>query len=620
MKPSARRRGQSPASHALPFEHAYPRPLLERASWSNLNGQWDFAIDAPARWTHPDQVKFNRKILVPFAPETPASGIEETGYYQAVWYRRAFDVGRVPAGQRVLLHFGAVDYDACVWVNNQPVVRHEGGYTPFCADVTDVLNKAGPQTLVVHAKDDPLDLSKPRGKQDWLEAPHGIWYYRTTGIWQTVWLEVVPEHHLAHLRWAADAETFDVRLEARVAGRSRPGLRLSVCLICKGKTMCDDSFVVDRDEVTRTITLPDPGIDDARNAFLWFPWNPVLIEADLKLQDETGRTLDHVKSYTALRQAKPIGKKFVFNGKPLRLDLVLDQGYWPESGLTAPSDDAYRRDVELAKQMGFNGVRKHQKIENPRFLYWADKLGLMVWEEMPSAYRFNDRVVERVSKQWMEAVRRDVSHPCIIAWMPFNESWGVPDLPTQAAQRAFVQSLYSWTKAYDPTRMVIGNDGWENGPTDVVGIHDYEASPAKIAARYADTPGTLAHTLATARPGNKLLVLDGYDLSHLPVMLTEFGGIAYHPDSAHTWGYSRAKSTDELANRYFRLLAVVRNLSTLSGYCYTQFTDTFQEANGLLTMNRQPKFSIEEMAVASRGPIGQRDHEVEQKLKERAGG
>jgi hypothetical protein len=293
------------------------------------------------------------------------------------------------------------------------------------------------------------------------------------------------------------------------------------------------------------------------------------------------------------------------------LRLVLNQGYWPESGLTAPDDDALRLDVELCKAMGFNGVRMHQKIEDPRFLYWADRLGLFVWGEMPSCYRFTPDAVRRTTREWTEAVMRDASHPCVIAWVPINESWGVPDLPDSPEQQHYIQGLYHLTKTLDPTRPVIGNDGWEAAATDVIAIHDYDADPQRVAARYGDRsdPG-VGELLRRERPGFKMLLLDGFKYENQPVMLTEFGGIAFS-ERAGTWGYSRAGSAGEFAKQYYHLLNVVRNTPLFAGFCYTQFADTYQEANGLLYMDRTPKFPLKEIAVATRGPRNQEEQSIE---------
>jgi hypothetical protein len=268
---------------------------------------------------------------------------------------------------------------------------------------------------------------------------------------------------------------------------------------------------------------------------------------------------------------------------------VLNQGYWPDTGATAPGDEALRRDVELVKELGFDGVRMHQKIESRRFLYWADRLGLFVWEEMPSPYAFDPITVRRTTAQWAEAITRDASHPCIIAWVPMNESWGAPDLPASLAQRGFVAAMYHLTKALDPTRPAIGNDGWEIEFSDITAIHDYDSSPQRIASRYrVETEDDLVRMLQRERPGYRRLVLEGYTPHDRPVMLTEFGGIAFSA-RAGDWGYSRARTATEFARRYTELMAAVRSVQKLAGFCYTQFTDTYQEANGLLYMDRSPK-------------------------------
>ena len=581
--------------------HGYPRPQLMRQQWESLNGKWDFAIDAKAMWTSPGQVEFDRKIVVPFSPETPASGVEDTGFYDAVWYRRTIASPELEAGQRVILHLGAVDYAATIWVNDSIATTHEGGYTPFSADITDLLSGGGEETIVVRAHDDPQDLSKPRGKQDWLLEPHSIWYYRTTGIWQTVWMEVVPAARIEALRWTARLEDWSIDLQARLTGPRDEARKLRVRLLSRGNVLADDTYSISNGEVSRRIALGDGGIDDYRNALLWWPWAPNLIDAELELLDDCGRVIDRVQSYTAMRSVAAEKDRFTLNGRPMMLRLVLDQGYWRESGLTPPSDDALRRDVELVKELGFNGVRKHQKIEDPRFLYWADRLGLMVWEEMPSPYRFSPQTVERLTKQWLEALQRDVSHPCIICWVPFNESWGVPDLPNVAEQREFLRGVYHLTKSFDATRPVIGNDGWEMVKTDIVAVHDYERDPKRLLGRYDSSKENLANTLRHERPGHRQLLLDGCPHDQNPLMLTEFGGIAFDKDTKHTWGYKRATTAKEFEKQYSDLLGAVRSLPAFAGFCYTQFTDTYQEANGLLKMDRTPKFPIARIRKATSG-------------------
>jgi beta-galactosidase/beta-glucuronidase len=580
--------------------HRHPRPQRRRPRWTSLDGLWDFSLDPLGRRQTPDDVVWNATIRVPFAPETPASGVGETGFFTACWYRRTFDAPSLAPDERLLLHFGAVDYAATVWVNGALAARHEGGYTPFHADITPFLVEHGPQTVIVRAEDDPHDLAKPRGKQDWQREPHAIWYPRTTGIWQTVWLEPLPAAAIVELRWTANLEHWEIGLEARVDGEPRDGLRLRARLHRGETVLADDTYAMIGGEVHRRIALSDPGIDDYRNDLLWRPSHPTLIDATLELLDAHGNVLDQVQSYTALRSVAVQGDRFLINGRPYTLRMVLDQGYWPESGQTPPDDEAIRRDVQLAKEMGFNGVRKHQKIEDPRYLYWADALGLMVWEEMPSAYRYTDRSIERLTREWTDVLRRDASHPCIIAWVPFNESWGVPDLPLLPRQRHYVQALYHLTKTIDPTRPVIGNDGWESVATDIVGIHDYDDDLVALTRRY-HTPERRAQLLERERPGGRLLAIEAQSHADQPIMLTEFGGIHFGGDPAQTWGYSQSTSAEDFAARYSALLTTVNGLPLFAGFCYTQFADTYQEANGLLHADRTPKIPIELIARATRG-------------------
>ncbi|MDQ3398865.1 MAG: glycoside hydrolase family 2, partial [Deinococcota bacterium] len=287
--------------------------------------------------------------------------------------------------------------------------------------------------------------------------------------------------------------------------------------------------------------------------------------------------------------------------------------YWPETGLTAPGDEALKRDVALAKAMGFNGVRKHQKIEDPRYLYWADTLGLLVWEEMPSAYRFKERSVERLTQEWLEVLDRDFSHPSIISWVPFNESWGVPDLPSLAEQRSYVQALYHLTKTLDPERPVIGNDGWESAATDIIGIHDYEHDLFVLERRYHQTGEVIPHLFKRERPAGRLITLEGHQHEGQPIVLSEFGGIAYAKDKESTWGYTRARSPKELKETYTKLLKAVRAYSLLAGFCYTQFADTYQEANGLLYEDRSPKIPLEDIALATSGK--RKPHKVKRQAR-----
>ncbi len=589
----------------------YPRPRLRRDTWIDLNGSWDFALDADAAFPAPKDVLWDRTIVVPFAPETPASGISYRGLYCAVWYRRLFTAPALKAGERLKLHFGAVDYAATVWVNGVKVLDHEGGYTPFEVEIQTFLRDGPEQEIVVRAFDDPADLEKPRGKQDWKAEAHSIWYPRTTGIWQTVWMEVLPQAYISAVRSTSNLTRWEIDLTVQTWGPLPRGAQLAVTMQAGGQPLADDRYgfvarpanagSVASGELHRSIALSDPGIDDFRNELLWSPANPTLIDIKLELVDGEGALIDAVTTYTALRSIGVEGDRFVLNGRPLALHLVLDQGYWPQSGLTAPDAEAFQRDILLVKQLGFNGVRKHQKLEDPRFLYWADQLGLLVWEEMPSAYRYTKRSIERVTREWVGAVERDISHPCIVAWVPLNESWGVPDLPDSPAQRHYVQALYHLTKTIDPSRPVIGNDGWESVATDIIGIHDYDANPQAIARRYG-VDEVETRLFQFERPGGRILRLGAEgSQERQPIVLTEFGGIALRASGDPTWGYSTCRTPEEFTERYGELLRVVRSLQALAGFCYTQFTDTYQEANGLLHADRSRKVPEQVIAEATSG-------------------
>src|SRR4051812_2700006 len=600
-----------PSTDLDPEGRGYPRPQLRRDCWWSLNGAWDFAFDPDAAWSTPADVSWTEQIRVPFSPETPASGIGFTGFFRACWYRRTVSLPATDTSGRWQLHFGAVDYCAKVWINGVVAGSHHGGYTPFTIDVTPFLTRDVTCEIVVCAEDDPHDLAKPRGKQDWQLEPHSIWYPRTSGIWQTVWMERVPAARILRVAFTPNLARWEIGIEAWIDCQRRDGLRLGVKLHSQGQVLASDTYQVFAGGVHRGIALSDPGIDDSRNELLWSPHAPTLVDVELSLWGDRGELIDRVRSYCALRSTAVQGDRFVLNNRPYLLRMVLDQGYWPDGGLTAPDDAALKRDVELAKRMGFNGVRKHQKIEDPRFLYWADVLGLVVWEEMPSAYRFTALTVERLSREWTDVIARDYSHPCIISWVPINESWGVPNLPDNPRERHYVQALYHLTKTLDSTRPVIGNDGWESVATDIIGIHDYDDNPDRICRRY-HADDVLPRLFKRERPGGRLLVLEGHPHADLPLLLSEFGGIALASSQAKTWGYSVCRAPEELADRYEALLEVVRNLAIFAGFCYTQFSDTYQEANGLLYADRTPKVPLGRIARATAGAAAMRSDGVEQ--------
>ncbi|WP_343216645.1 glycoside hydrolase family 2 protein [Deinococcus aestuarii] len=582
---------QAPQSPASPSLH--PRPQLTRERWDDLGGVWGFAHDDQGvgldeRWFGREDV-FGRQITVPFPPESQASGLRETGYHPVVWYRRTFTVPGEDRAGRVLLHFGAVDYRASVWVNGRLVAEHEGGHTPFTADLTTALVPGETQVVVVRAEDDPHDLAQPRGKQDWEERPHAIWYHRTTGIWQPVWLEAVPRTHIQTLRWTPDVDRGQLGLHLRLNRAGGEGLRVRVRLSLRGRRLADDTYALEGQEIRREIEIDPLRLRAERKDLVWTPRRPNLIDARITLLDEDDNVVDEVGSYAGLRSVGVRDGRFLLNGSPYYLRLVLAQNYWPESHLAAPSEDALRREAELVKELGFNGIRIHQKVEDPRFLYWCDRLGLLVWGEMANAYVFTPEAQRRLTREWVEALERDYNHPCIVTWVPVNESWGVPNLEGDAAQRAFVRGLYHLTKSLDPTRPAIGNDGWELVEGDILGVHDYALDGATLRERYSSQEA-LEHTLREVQPSRRNFYLAGHHRQDEPVMLTEFGGLSHAPaESDRWWGYGTLPDTDALLARYEDLLNAVLDSPVIAGFCYTQLTDTEQETNGLLREDRTHK-------------------------------
>ncbi|MCU1491078.1 MAG: glycoside hydrolase [Acidimicrobiaceae bacterium] len=592
----------------------YPRPRLVRPEWHDLSGAWELAYDdadvgLAQGWWRSGVADFNTKIEVPYPPESNRSGVADRSPHPVLWYRRRADVPLPASGERVLLHFGAVDYAATVWVNGALVGRHEGGHTPFGFDVTSEIEQSGARTgemsIVVRAEDRAGDAHQPRGKQDWRDDPHRIWYHRTSGIWQPVWCEVVPAEHLVAASFATSLEDGLVSVDAEVAGAAE-GARLSVRLWLGEELLGAAEQSIGGRHVR--VPVPVPALENVwdRERLLWSSSSPTLLTVELGLSYADGRPGDTAWSTVGLRTVAARDGRFLVNGSPQYLRLVLSQGYWPDSHLAAPGV-ALRAEVELALSLGFNGVRVHQKLEDPRFLYWADRLGLMVWEEMPSAAAFSARATRRIVGEWTEAVLRDRDHPSIVTWVPFNESWGLPDLPGHDQHRHLASALYHLTLALDPTRPVISNDGWEHVESDIVGVHDYAPTGAELSARYGSR-AALEETLHGSWPSARRVLLEGFGEQGQPVVLSEFGGVALAADPDPDWhGYSVARTSDELADRLEDLFGAVQDGGELAGFCYTQLVDTEQESNGLCWPDRTPKLPAERIrAIVS--PEGSTDH------------
>jgi len=587
-----------------------PNPQFRRARWQDLCGTWDFAHDdanagLDAGWQHRTDV-FDQTIIVPYPPESALSGLRASGFHPFIWYRRTFTAPALAKGERLMLHFGAVDYTATVWVNGQCVATHRGGHVPFSADITAALTDAGEQVVVVRAEDPPRDVRMPRGKQDWLEAPHTIWYHRTSGIWQPVWLSVVPALHLTDVHFVADPAHARVRCEVRLNAMPATPVRLSLRLGREGQVLAEQSVLLDDSELRFDIAMPQLEHGVYRDHLLWSPERPTLIDAELVLH---GAIEDRVETYLGLRSVGVGGRRFLLNGLPYYLRMVLGQNYWPQSHLAAPEAEALRREVELIKAMGFNGVRVHQKIEDPRFLYWCDVLGLLVWEEMPSAYAYSGTAIERLSAEWVTAIRRDKSHPCIAAWVPLNESWGVHYIAERPDQAHYARALYHLTKALDDSRPVISNDGWELVESDVWSIHDYSPDGSSLASRFHRAEDIDA-LLQGFGPTRRRIGIEGQEWGDAPVMLTEFGGLSYTPKEGERWhGYSTVEDPAEFEARLRDIFDAIAASPHLAGYCYTQVSDTEQEVNGLLTEGREPKLPLEILRAITTRPAAGMPHE-----------
>lgn len=585
----------------------HPRPDFMRDTFANLNGEWQFAFDDADEgirsfWYKPEYV-LPQVITVPFAYQTKLSGLGPTDdIHPILWYRRAFTIPEDMKGKRILLRFGAVDYQCSVYVNGQMAGTHIGGYAAFALDITELI-KDGENDLCVRAVDEP-DYTQPRGKQHWDKGLMGCWYTPASGIWQTVYLEAVGEYALDQIHITPDIDRHMFTAEVALDRMPPEGVELELKVTFEGKpcrtvrtTISDRCSRIPVDVVVR-------GALDS--VHLWQPGNPALYDVEAVLLKKN-EVVDRVRTYFGMRKIEVRDGKVYLNNTPIYQRLVLDQGYWPDSLTTPPSDEAIRQDIELTLQLGYNGARKHQKLEDPRYYYWADKLGLLVWGEVPSAYDFTDEMVRRVVETLTDFIDRDFNHPCIIAWVPLNESWGVRQIYTDKRQQELGRTLYHLTKALDGTRLCSSNDGWEQVDTDICALHDY-ADDGEVIARHFESREEVEHHCCDWRPC--------YARDHKPTgkeafMVTEYGGIAFtnfgqqgEMGGMETWGY-HDKVTDEEAffTRFQSVTDAIRKIPYCQGYCYTQLTDVMQEINGVLTVDRKPKVDIKRFAAANHDPV-----------------
>jgi len=557
----------------------YPRPQLRRPYWICLNGRWQFEMD-PARNGRergmPEAERLSDVILVPFCPESELSGVGHTGFIPAVWYRRGFTVPEKWQRKRVLLHFGAVDYDAWVYVNGTEIGHHRGGYTPFTFDITGHLRR-GENVLTVYAEDDALSSLQPRGKQSNRLESYGCLYTRTTGIWQTVWLEAVPQTYIESVRLTPLVEQGAVLVEARVRGGGL-GLTLSVTASAESMVVAQAETPVRGESAACFLSLSE--------VRTWSPNDPFLYDMALTLR-RNGETVDCAQSYFGLRSLSLTNGAVWLNGRPVFQRLVLDQGFYPDGIYTAPSDEALRRDIELSQALGFNGARLHEKVFEPRFLYWADRLGYLVWGEYPNwgLDHSAPEALERVLAEWLVVLQRDYSHPSIVGWCPFNET-PVDQNPE------LLRTIYRVTKSIDGTRPVLDTSGYVHVETDMWDVHDYAhgITPGEFAARYNafGAGGEPFRNRPDCEP----------KWAGQPYWVSEYGGIWWNPGQSdeRSWGYGdRPRTVVDFLNRYRILTEALIQNPRICAFCYTQLYDIEQEVNGLYYYDRRPKFNEEIM-------------------------
>ncbi|MCL2494953.1 MAG: beta-galactosidase [Oscillospiraceae bacterium] len=527
----------------------HPNPQWQRENWLNLNGQWEFGFDD----------SFGKEITVPFCPESALSGIGNTDFMKVVWYRRKIELTPEQLRGRVLLHFGAADYLATLWVNHAEIGSHEGGYTPFCFDITRHV-QAGENELALCCEDDCRNPLVCSGKQSERQESHGCHYTRTTGIWQTVWLEFVPRDYIYNAVYQGDPENGLLHIKASVVGQGTGELQARA--LWEGREVGFASAQVVGSDAQLTLELSE--------THLWEVGVGGLYDLELSFNE------DKVHSYFGLRGIAMDGYKFLLNGRSVFQRLVLDQGFYPDGIYTAPTAEALENDIMLSMAAGFNGARLHQKIFEPLFLYYCDKLGYLVWGEFPSwgGDTADPALLGKLLPQWCEEIVRDRNHPAIVGWCPFNE--------THVGQcESTLRTVYNTTKRLDPGRPCIDTSGYVHVVTDVFDVHDYEQNPSRFAAHYEDLGKGEFHE---SRRGC------GY-IPGQPVFVSEYGGIGWN--TGEGWGYGKGPETEqEFKDRYEALTNVLLQNPYMFAFCYTQLTDVEQERNGVYTYEREPKFEV----------------------------
>ena len=587
----------------------HPRPDFMRDTYASLNGTWQFAFDddnrgLKERWYLPECTALDQTITVPFAYQTKMSGIGPTDeIHPFLWYRRSFLVPDSMRGGRVLLRFGAVDFQAVVYLNGEMVGSHTGGYTPFAIDITRFL-KEGENDLCLRVEDEP-DVTQPRGKQYWQRGLMGCWYTPVSGIWQSVYLEGVGETGLDTVHVTPDIDRHMCTVDLTLDHTPDAPLEMEVSVSFEGKPLRRVRLLSDSRRTSIPMDLyTQPDLDIIH---LWSPDHPALYDVDVSIRKD-GVQLDHVATYFGMRKVEVREGRIYLNNCPLYQRLILDQGYWPDSLLTPPSDEAIQEDIRYTLAYGYNGARKHQKLEDPRYYYWADRMGLLVWGELPSPYFFSEASIRHLSQTLMDFIERDFNHPSIITWVPLNESWGVREIYTDSRQQALARMLYQTAKAMDGTRMVSVNDGWEQVETDICALHDYADRGEVIREHFARREDVEKHA-CDWRP---CYARGARHTGEEAFLVTEYGGIAFtniglqgDAGGMESWGYhDKVEDEESFFARFQSVTDAIRDIPYCQGYCYTQLTDVMQEINGLLTPDRRPKVSVDRFRNINRNPDG----------------
>lgn len=577
-----------------------PRPQMVRESWKSLDGEWEFAFDdedvgLKERWQ--DGLLSARTIKVPFTYETAASGIHDTSAHRIIWYQKLLDL-EPEEGKHFLIHFEGSDYHTEVYINGSLVCVHEGAYERFSVDLADRV-VTGKNVLILRITD-TYEKDQPRGKQRWLPNNYECWYVQTTGIWKSVWYESVPNLHIDHLKITPILDKAAINLEIFLNEEVMLPYFVLAEIGFKGKLIKSVPIDMAGRYEEAIVTVLDQE-SEGNTMHLWSPDDPALYDLELILM-QGDREIDRVKSYFGMREVAIHHGKILLNGSPLYQKLILDQGYWKDSGLTPYDEEALLSDIEQIKKLGFNGLRKHMKTEDERFLYWCDVKGILVWCEMPACYTYNDRSVSAMTNEWIDIIKQNYNHPSIITWTPFNESWGIDEVRHNTNQQNFTEGIYKLTKSLDPMRPVICNDGWEHTCSDILTIHDYLNYGSQFVEKYKDHKEELVNNKIPIDDRPKYAMAEGYLYQGQPVIFSEVGGIAFADTKGDEWGYGRGAADEEaFLERYKATISAILEVPYIVGFCYTQLTDVQQEVNGLLKEDRTYKVSPEKIREINRG-------------------